>query len=725
MIRFVAALILSLELTASASAFTAPRQMTDGNYTATNRDYYIGTVVPFTAPRTLTLPSIPLTCIESTAFPSCPSMTFQFIDNAGAISSTNTLTILPALGQTINGLPSITLSVPNSSVILWTATASNWFGYTYQNTTIQTFQSQGAACDGVTNDLVAINRALALGGRWTSFGSTCAVAGNIVLPSASWIQDASFIQLSASITNVRTLVQLSGVGPTLLRVSVNRNGLPSQGTVNQTAGIWLQNVTDPLLIDVEVYGNSAGQGIQIIGATRPRLIRLNIHDMTYSALVDPGIEQIIGVQITSSTDVYLEYPSIRNMLAIIGGNPAAAINTDCMDFGGDANVTVIGGLMDTCHEGIDTTGSGINSGVRLYGVHYNNVRDIGEKWVHDVHDSGSTDSVVTNAGLTCYAIDGGTNADTEGSTRLTLTNPICINPGFNGVWATDARVGGVIVFGAIHDPQDIKIVNLTAIDLQNSPTMKWCAYSERNSPAVAQLIGNLASCAGFTVGTYFGFDTGRYITDSTGQLINYGALKAKLDATSGQLSTDNSGAAFISAYEARSGGSLLGYGGYYPAAYAPNGALGMHFGTNGSSINMYFSTNFTLGGVMDGGSQATAFWKKFVTTKTTSPYNLAGSDGDHWFNNVSAGIEINFNLPTAVVGLHYGFCVDAAQNLRVTAGTSATINVGGAVSASAGNVVSAQPGACIELLAITATKWVASSVTGTGGTAGAGGWTVN
>lgn len=108
----------------------------------------------------------------------------------------------------------------------------------------------------------------------------------------------------------------------------------------------------------------------------------------------------------------------------------------------------------------------------------------------------------------------------------------------------------------------------------------------------------------------------------------------------------------------------------------------------------------------------------------TSNYTLVAADAGSQCDNLSAVAEVDFTLPTGANGMRFGFTVVAAQILKVIAPASVTINVGGAVSAAAGNIASSQVGAYVELIYVTTNKWQAKMVTGTGGTAGAGGWTV-
>ena len=131
-----------------------------------------------------------------------------------------------------------------------------------------------------------------------------------------------------------------------------------------------------------------------------------------------------------------------------------------------------------------------------------------------------------------------------------------------------------------------------------------------------------------------------------------------------------------------------------------------------------------VNGVIVGGNGATRLQIETQSTKTAD-YPIVTGDLGTQFNNSGAAGTVVFTLPSApTAGSRVGFTVLTAQTLRVLAPASTTINVGGALSASAGNIQSAQIGAYVELAYVGSNKWHAKMVTGTGGTAGAGGWTV-
>lgn len=84
----------------------------------------------------------------------------------------------------------------------------------------------------------------------------------------------------------------------------------------------------------------------------------------------------------------------------------------------------------------------------------------------------------------------------------------------------------------------------------------------------------------------------------------------------------------------------------------------------------------------------------------------SGSSGTLYSNEGATAIS-PFVLPTAVAGLRFGFIVQDADGIRVTASAGDTIQIVGSVSGVAGKIESTTIGSTIYLMAINATQWVA------------------
>lgn len=138
------------------------------------------------------------------------------------------------------------------------------------------------------------------------------------------------------------------------------------------------------------------------------------------------------------------------------------------------------------------------------------------------------------------------------------------------------------------------------------------------------------------------------------------------------------------------------------------GAYKSSDGTTGASVTTAGAT-FKNGLYVSGTITAAGI----TVTPKRANYSVLAGDNSTFFTNGGAQGEVDFTLPTAVAGRSYSFYVDAAQTIKIIAGSSTTIQVAGSTSAPAGNITNDTPGGCITLVAISTTKWVASSHEGT------------
>lgn len=116
---------LVLGLIAPALGVVSATRVGDAAYTVLSTDTRVYTSVAFTAARTWTLPNVSATCIGQTCQP--PANSLEIDDVAAAITGTNTLTIAPASGETINGnAANLIISAAGARVTLTPTSASNW-----------------------------------------------------------------------------------------------------------------------------------------------------------------------------------------------------------------------------------------------------------------------------------------------------------------------------------------------------------------------------------------------------------------------------------------------------------------------------------------------------------------------------------------------------------------------------------------------------------------------
>jgi hypothetical protein len=98
-----------------------------------------------------------------------------------------------------------------------------------------------------------------------------------------------------------------------------------------------------------------------------------------------------------------------------------------------------------------------------------------------------------------------------------------------------------------------------------------------------------------------------------------------------------------------------------------------------------------------------------AVTTTKSP---AATESREVYTNEGDADGAAVTLPTAAAGLEYTAVVQAAQLLTINAAAGDTIRIGANVTAAAGYVRSNVVGSRVTLLAINATEWVATSVSG-------------
>lgn len=103
------------------------------------------------------------------------------------------------------------------------------------------------------------------------------------------------------------------------------------------------------------------------------------------------------------------------------------------------------------------------------------------------------------------------------------------------------------------------------------------------------------------------------------------------------------------------------------------------------------------------------------TAGSGSPRVLNADDSGKVFNNTGVSAKNYYNLPSAVQGMNYSFCISDADGMQINAFSGDTIRVSGYITSSGGEIDSTDIGACIELQALDSSQWFARSITGSTG----------
>lgn len=369
----------------------------------------------------------------------------------------------------------------SATATVYNPTPPSWY--------VRTLRSKGLVCDGATDDSAAFSAAIANGNvALDGQGLTCGVSGSFTLRSNTWLHNFTLKQLTPAAGSVRTLTTPGGstVSNIVLdKVAVNRNGLPTQGVVGNDAGIYLSNITDSVLRNVEVYGDGRGYGIFLSGNTgscdNVAVENAYVHDIRWSAASDPGSEQATGLWFSTCTNSTAKNPVVKNILSNIASAGYTAYQTDCLDISNSANIKVLGGTLSFCGEGSDVSGSGTNKYVWFFGTDYQDIGSFGQKWVHDVSYSGSVGSHCERCGLGGLVFGNGTlGVDAEGPTHMIAYGFVARDTGSSGVWA-----GGNVAGVASLDGGDPSINPSDVVCDQCETISTTQKYGFRNEPGTA------------------------------------------------------------------------------------------------------------------------------------------------------------------------------------------------------------------------------------------------
>jgi hypothetical protein len=180
-----------------------------------------------------------------------------------------------------------------------------------------------------------------------------------------------------------------------------------------------------------------------------------------------------------------------------------------------------------------------------------------------------------------------------------------------------------------------------------------------------------------------------------GVLIHNALQLGVASSATGSLNLANSASAFLTTIQAGNAAAARTY--IWPT----------NFGAAGSVLTDA-AGNGTLSWAVGASKSIT------VTPKATTPITVnTSTDVGSAFTNEGASAQIVFNLPAAAAGLTYTFIVQDVDGIQVVGNGTNTIRLSSAVSSAGGTATSIAIGSVLTLVAINASEWVATSITGT------------
>lgn len=270
-------LTIALLWTVPALAVAPSTLLPNGNYTVTPNDVRLVTQVVFTAARTITLVSASVTNIGQGGQANGYATALEFFDAVNAVTATNTLTITPATGETINGSSSsIVISAAGAHFWLTPNSGTNWMmtatpptaagtpivgGFTKRNvvTVTGTFTAQAT-----TNFVVAT----CVGGGGGGGGAALTAAGNVAIGGAGGVPGYATKRITSGFSGVTATIGAAGTaGATGANAGGNGGnttyaGLTANGGGGGPGG---SAATPPFAIGGGTGGTASGGDINISG----------------------------------------------------------------------------------------------------------------------------------------------------------------------------------------------------------------------------------------------------------------------------------------------------------------------------------------------------------------------------------------------------------------------------------------------------------------------------
>lgn len=340
--------------------------------------------------------------------------------------------------------------------------------------------SHGAAGDGVTSDnaalLSAISAGVAAGLPVNGRGKTYGVTGNLALIANAWLQDITLKQLTPSGGSRRTLTSSSASNIKLVRVTVNRNGDGTNGSIGSDAGIWIDGGSGHYFEDVEVYGNDMGTGFVITNASQFDMVRVYAHDIKYTLGADPGDDRVQGIWITACSDFRNLQPKVHDL----GGTAGAwsARWGRAIVYGGCSEFTVDDPRAWNVDQGHDVTGGpALNQRFSITGGLMRDCYSFGFKFANTARDVTVTGAIAERCGLAGFVVSGGTVA-LANSNDIDFNGCVAYDIGSNGSWGTTYGFRVEQNGATPGEPRGIRFLNCKAHDRQGVPTMDYGFHND-------------------------------------------------------------------------------------------------------------------------------------------------------------------------------------------------------------------------------------------------------
>lgn len=416
--------------------------------------------------------------------------------------------------------------------LCWLCIATEYVQAAPYTATLSDFGTRG---DGISDDSDPIRDAFAhipVGAVLDGENKSYRVTGTFQIRRDLTMRNAAFLQQSPQgdtegPRSVRTLLirgePSQPIRVVLERVKVHRGDNPHQGSPGDAAGIWMDNVVDSRLSNVEITGNEPGVGLLLAEANNVEVHNIWVHDVTWApclAQVEdlpwdvirrawnsyhvvsmddctvPGPARVriqgplSGLVVVRSRNVRIIDPVIERLYAHFADGrrlpwqtDSIGIGTGSVDSSGEAvpsDISIKGARISRVWEGIDIAGHPVRS-VRITNATIDRINAFGIKVANGAADVLISMARVENSGLAGFVISGkNLEANLHPSThQVHIQDSQAINTGSNGYWIGQATIAGFrLMRGRVSGPVGVWITRSQANDEQKVATMQFGFHSE-------------------------------------------------------------------------------------------------------------------------------------------------------------------------------------------------------------------------------------------------------
>ena len=363
-------------------------------------------------------------------------------------------------------------------------------------------QSHGARGDGATNDIDAVNRALAEAARTgrpvDGQDAVFAVAGTLRISGAHGVHVRSLrLKQLKPVNGISTLHLKNCEGIRIDRLEIDVGGSRHVGDMNSTFGLWIEGGSNHKIRNVEAFGHGKNSLIAIWATSNSIYDNLVARDALFD---DPVASDDVmqGLWLYGNSDCVLNRPIVHDLTgnASYVGRRFANLRTRGIALSKNRRISIVEPSVRNVDQGIDVTGSDGNLQCMIRGGHTSDCGSVGVKFANSAVGCRVVGHRAERCGMYGFMASGPAEPSLPFKTQdCAFIDCTSFDAGYNHI--SFPAPSGFIVRRGDYDldfPKRIHFVRCRAIDRQPEKTMKYGFYSEVPASAHVEDANELVDC---------------------------------------------------------------------------------------------------------------------------------------------------------------------------------------------------------------------------------------